>query len=255
MIKDTNRREESVRTELMSTVSINNISIISWGIGTADFGISTQSFAPAHNPLTDTGTRLLALLSCPPVKSIISFPVQLSPLFQTQILRYAWAKQFWVHPTEGTVCVYGGGGGVFSSALQSRGSLGSNGHLRTGNSWLWHEYTQFSIMSLHKEHFYPLDPHQTLTEWCGSLTQPSEMFDHSSCQVLELLFDEVFKDSCIWSWFASGARIMEGVGSCPKARAPTDTCLQFVPLWNFLAGSFLIKLSAWFPVMSIQLSH
>lgn len=40
-----------------------------------------------------------------------------------------------------------------------------------------------------------------------------------------------------------------------QSMGSTDTCLQFVPLWNFLAGLFLIKLSAWFPVMSIQLSR
>lgn len=41
---------------------------------------------------------------------------------------------------------------------------------------------------------------------------------------------------------------MEGAGVCPKVWGSMDICLQFVPLWNF-------KLSAWFPVMSIQLSH
>lgn len=70
--------------------------------------------------------------------------------------------------------------------------------------------------------------------WCGSLTQPSEMFDHSSCQVLELLFDEVFKDSCIWSWFASGARIMEGVGLCPKVWAPQTHVYNLSPYGIFL---------------------
>ena len=111
--------------------------------------------------------------------------------------------------------------------------------------------------------FYQLDPHQTLgiiscQLWCFWLKRDaitSEMFDHGSCQVLELLFDEVFKDSCIWSWFASGARIIEGGGLVSQSMGLTDTCLQFVPLWNFLAGLFLIKLSAWFPVMSIQLSR
>lgn len=44
-------------------------------------------------------------------------------------------------------------------------------------------------------------------------------------------------------------------GHVSQSMGPTDTCLQFVPLWNFLVGLFLIKLSAWFPVMSIQLSR
>lgn len=70
----------------------------------------------------------------------------------------------------------------------------------------------------------------------------------------ELLFDEVFKDSCMWSQFASGARIMEGSELCCND-GPTGTCFQFVPLWNFLVALSLIELSAWFPVMSIQLSH
>lgn len=69
---------------------------------------------------------------------------------------------------------------------------------------------------------------------CGSLTQPSKMFDLSSCQVLELLFDEVFKDSCIWSWFASGAGIMEGVGLCPKVWAPQTHVYNLSPYGIFL---------------------
>lgn len=73
-----------------------------------------------------------------------------------------------------------------------------------------------------------------MNTWCGSLTQPSEMFDHSSCQVLELLFDEVFKDSCIRSWFACGARIMEGVGSCPKVWAPQTHVYNLSPYGIFL---------------------
>lgn len=40
-------------------------------------------------------------------------------------------------------------------------------------------------------------------------------------------------------------------GRLSQSIDPTDTCLQFVPLWNFVSGLFLITLSAWFPEYSI----
>lgn len=71
--------------------------------------------------------------------------------------------------------------------------------------------------------------------WCGSLTQTSEMLaDHSSHQFLEFLFDEVFKDSCIWSWFASGARTMEGLGLRCKVWAPQAHVFNLFPYGIFL---------------------
>lgn len=87
---------------------------------------------------------------------------------------------------------------------------------------------------------------------CGPLTQLSENVWLHSVQVLDLLFDEVFKDPRNWSQFA---KLIDGSRSVSESTALKNTCLQFVPLWNFLVGLFLIKLSGWFPVMSIQLSN
>lgn len=70
--------------------------------------------------------------------------------------------------------------------------------------------------------------------WYSSLTQPSEMFDHSSCRVLELLFDEVFKRSWSRSWFATGARIMKGLGLCPIVWAPRTHVYNLSPYGIFL---------------------
>lgn len=56
----------------------------------AHFWISTQSFVPSCSYQTDIGTPLRALRCCPqkgPSLGLISYLVQLSHLFQAQILQ------------------------------------------------------------------------------------------------------------------------------------------------------------------------
>lgn len=91
----------------------------------------------------------------------------------------------------------------------------------------------------------PPDAHRIIScqLWCFWLKWRHDV-DHSrshqKCLITvlarswELLFEEVFKDSCIWSWFASGARIVERVGLCPKVWAPQTHVYNLSPYGIFL---------------------
>lgn len=111
------------------------------------------------------------------------------------------------------------------------------------SSWMT-QHSPKNSNSFHLLIFYLVNFHQALAEWttvisdvsdyrtntwCESLSQPLEMFDHSYCQVLELLLDEVFQDSCIWSWFASSARTV-----CPTEGAPQTHVYNLSPYGVFL---------------------
>ena len=107
----------------------------------AHFCISTQSFVQSCNYQTDIGTPLLALQCCPqkgPYQRLISYLIQLSHLFQGQILRQQSVSLRWT--------------GVCSLDQQSCTSLESNGNFRTVRwSLTWHGYTEISLMNLYKQ--------------------------------------------------------------------------------------------------------
>lgn len=73
-----------------------------------------------------------------------------------------------------------------------------------------------------------------MNTWCKLFARPSEIFDHSCCQVLELLFDEIFKDF----WFDQDLQVVQelqrGPGLCPKKEAPQTDVYNLSPYGIFL---------------------
>lgn len=119
---------------------------------TADPGIWTQSFLPAHNFLTDTGTPLLALLSCPPSprKFHHLFPGSVKPPISSTDPLISLSQA--VSPKEQFVSNVVKGDFYINSAEVYSGQVANLITGRRLRTWLGTKDAQLWLINLYKEH-------------------------------------------------------------------------------------------------------